>query len=362
MSSDRLRDALADLGLSRTEIDAYLVVLEGGEATMRTVSERADVSQSYVYEIAGELADRGLVTVDESVTPTVLRARAPAEAVEALSTRLSAFERAASERYAESSREDAGFETIRSARTVRRRIQHQLERANTELYLVVPASELADLHEPLVAARERGVTTYCMLTDPEPETALADHQPAADWATVVRTWEGTPPVLVLRDGTAGVMGAHGLLTPGSDGLQHAVAFGQPEVAGAFYGSSLGNVWPMGVESAVADPPELPARFDLFRSGVTTSAIHVEAGTELLADVTLVDAETGDERPVSGARVTDVRQSLVEPTNAAFPIESALQLETDAGTVSVGGISEGFGAYHEPFAASSVTLRRADESR
>ncbi|GAB3690887.1 hypothetical protein GCM10028857_27710 [Salinarchaeum chitinilyticum] len=362
MSTDRLRDALADLGLSRTEIDAYLVVLEGGEATMRAVSERADVSQSYVYEIAGELADRGLVTVDESVTPTVLRARPPAEAVEALSTRLSAFERAASERYAASSREDAGFETIRSARTVRRRIQRQLERANTELYLVVPGSELADLHDPLLAARERGVTVYCMLTAPEPDTALDDHRPAVDWATVVRTWDGTPPVVVLRDGSAGVMGAHGLLTPGSDGIQHAVAFGQPEVAGAFYGSSLGNVWPMGAERAVADPPALPVQFDLFRSGVTAAAIHREANTDLVADVTLVDAETGEERSVSGAPVTGVRQSLVEPSNAAFPIESALQLETDAGRVSVGGISEGFGAYHEPFAAASVTLRRADGSR
>ncbi|AGN01628.1 TrmB family transcriptional regulator [Salinarchaeum sp. Harcht-Bsk1] len=362
MASDRLRDALADLGLSRTEIDAYLVVLEGGEATMRTVSERADVSQSYVYEIAGELADRGLITVDESVTPTMLRARPPAEAVEALSTRLSAFERAASERYAATGTEDAGFETIRSARTVRRRIERQIERAEEELYLVLPASELGNLRDLLIEARARGVTVYCMLTAPEPDTAFEGNRPATDWATVVRTWDGTPPMLVLRDGSGGVMGAHGLLTPGSDELDHAVAFGQPEVAGAFYGSSLGNVWPMGNQRAVAEPPALPARFDFFRSGVTAAAIHWQAGTELLADVVVVDGDGGGQRELTDVPVIGVRQSMVEPTEAAFPVESALQLATDEGDISVGGLSGGFGAYHEPFAANAVTLRRADASR
>jgi len=117
---------------------------------------------------------------------------------------------------------------------------------------------------------------------------------------------------------------------------------------------------MGKQRAVAEPPALPARFDLFRSGVTAAAIHRHAGTDLRADAAMIDAETGEERSVSDAPVTGVRQSLIEPSNAAFPIESALQLETDDGTVSVGGISEGFGAYHEPYAASTVTLRRADE--
>ena len=154
------------------------------------------------------------------------------------------------------------------------------------------------------------------------------------------------------------MGAHGLLTPGSDDLDHAVAFGQPEIAGAFYGSSLGNVWPMGSQRAVAEPPSLPARFDLFRSGVTAAAIHRHAGTDLLVDVTVLDTESGAERELVEVPVTGVRQSIVEPAESTFPVESALQLETDDGVVSVGGISGGFGAYHEPYAAAAVTLRRA----
>lgn len=355
MGTDPIRDVLGDLGCSRTEVDAYLAVLEEGEATMRTVSERADVSQSYVYELATDLAERGLITVDESVTPTLLRARPPAEAVEALSSRLSAFERAASERYAAAAGAEAGFEVIHSAKTVRRRIRRQLETADHELLLVVPADEHAALREPLVDARDRGVVVYCMLTAPEP-TAV-DIEPVEAWATVVRTWDGTPPVTVLRDGRAGVVGAHGLLA-GGGGDQRAVSFGQPEVAAAYWGSTVGNVWPMGEQRGLASPPSLPATFEPFQTGVTAAALHEREGTELVADVTVEATDSGAQRPVEDAPVRAVRQALVEPTNATFPVESALVLETDDGPISVGGTSEGFGPYYEPYAATSVTLRRA----
>jgi len=356
MGTDPIRDALGDLGCSRTEIDAYLAVLDSGEATMRSVSERADVSQSYVYEIATDLAERGLVTVDESATPTVLRARPPAEAVESLSTRLSAFERAASDRYAATNSEDAGFETIRSPRTVRRRMERHVERATHTLFLVLPASELPGLREHLASARERGVTVYVMLTAPEP--SAVDAEPIGEWATVLRSWDGTPPMVLIRDGRVGVSGAHGLLVGEHDRQAHAVAFGQPEVASAFYGSQLGNVWPMGTQRGLAPPPTLPASFAEFTCGVTGAALHSRHGTELLADATLLDTDTGEERTVEGVPVTAVRQRLVEPTNADFPVESALVLETGDGSISVGGISSGFGPYHEPYAAEGVTLREA----
>jgi len=77
------------------------------------VADAADVSQGYVYEVAETLVDRGLVIIDESTSPTVLRARPASEAVAELSTRLSDLQSAIEDAYAEPDATDVWFEVVR---------------------------------------------------------------------------------------------------------------------------------------------------------------------------------------------------------------------------------------------------------
>jgi sugar-specific transcriptional regulator TrmB len=357
MGDSQIRETLSAFGLSAKEADAYLAILKRGEATTRAVSEAAGVSQSYVYEIATALAERGLVIVDESATPTKLRARPPEEAVDALSMHLSEFETAVEDVYEEPAETDTGFEVVHSSQTVERRLDRQLARADREIFAIVPATSFSVVADALADARERGLFVYCLLAGESAESQVAEMDNPGRYAHVVRTWDGRPPLFVMRDGRGGVLASHGMLTSRHGG-GYAIAFNQLEVASGFFGNYVSNVWPMGEQRFLAGPPDLPATFETFRSGVTTAALHTTAGHDVVADLDVVATEADAERAVTGVPVREVRQNLVEPVTNAFPIENSLVVETDEGLVSVGGQTSGLGPYYEEYAAERVTIDRA----
>ncbi|WP_123535209.1 TrmB family transcriptional regulator [Halosimplex salinum] len=359
MSEERIREHLAAFGLSSTEIETYLAVLRRGRATTGDVAAAADVSQGYVYDVAETLVDRGLVTVDESATPTVLRARPAAEAVAELSTRLSDLQSAVEDAYSEPAATDVGFEVVRSRQTVERRAKRFLADATHEAFVVVPATSFGDLKPAMAGAVDRGVFVYCMLVAPDTDVVADAVADFGEYAHVVRTWEARPQVIVLRDARAGLVGSHGVLT-GRHGDEYAVSFGQPEVANGFYGNMVSNVWPMGDLRHVSDPPELPATFEYFRNGVTTAAQQLAADRDLVADVTVADtgSDHDHELDLDGVPVLEAKQGLVPPVTSDFPVENALVVEAESGPVSIGGDSPGFDPYFEAFAARRITLREA----
>jgi len=358
VSESRIREHLGAFGLSTTEVATYLAILRRGEATTGEVAAAADVSQGYVYDVAETLVDRGLVTVDESATPTALRARPAAEAVAELSSRVSDLQSAIEDAYSQpAAAADVGFEVVRSRGTVERRAERFLADATHEAFVVVPATAFAGLKEAMADAVDRGVFVYCLLLAPDTDV-VADAVAEFDrYAHVVRTWEARPQVFVLRDARAGLVGSHGVLT-GRHGDEYAVSFGQPEVANGFYGNMVSNVWPMGQVRHVGAPSELPATFEYFRNGVTTAAQYLDANRDVVADVTVADTGSDHEIDFEGVPVREANQTLVPPVTSSFPVESALAVETDSGPVSIGGDSPGFDPYFEEFAAREITLREA----
>lgn len=352
MSDDGLRDHLEAFGLSAKEAAAYLAILQSGEATTGEVSREAGLSQGYVYEVATGLAERGLITVDETASPTRLVARPPDEALEPFADRLDRMTEEITRRYQRGSAGSPTLEVVHSRATVRKRILSAIDHARTEVVVTVPAAEFTHLRESLAEARNRDVTVYLQLVAPV-EKAPSD----VDWGsygTVVKSWDATPPVTVVADELTGVMGAHGVLS-GRHGSAYALAFSQADVAGAFFGNTISNFWPMGEVRHVADPDPLPATYDHVRTAVTNAALHRAAGRDLLADVTL--------RPVDGESVTTyervpvvaVRQNLVGEATNEFPIENSLVFETPDGRVAAGGGGGSIAPFYEGYAAESVTL-------
>lgn len=351
MSADTLRDHLRTFGLSAKEIDAYLAVLRAGEATTGEVSTAADVSQGYVYEIAEALVERDLVVVDETASPTVLRARPPEEALGTLSSRLEELREGVESLYTAPADSGAAVEIVHSRATVRNRIQRSLADATEEAVLVAPTPEVTHLEDELAAARDRGVFVYLLAVTPLSATGAVDWPVAAD---VVRTWDAAPPVTVIVDERRGIFGPHGILT-GRHGDDYALSFSQREVAGGFLGNVVANFWPMGTERHVTDADPLPAAYDHLRTAATNAALHRAAGRDLLADVTLVDIESDTEERHERAPVVGVRQNLVgEPTND-FPMENSLVFELPSGRVAAGNVGGGIGPFYEGYGASSVRL-------
>jgi sugar-specific transcriptional regulator TrmB len=64
--NEETRSTLREMGLNAYEIDAYLVLLEGGELTAMEVSEQASVPYSKMYEVLNSLKDKGWIKSSET--------------------------------------------------------------------------------------------------------------------------------------------------------------------------------------------------------------------------------------------------------------------------------------------------------
>lgn len=64
--NENTRNALREMGLNAYEIDAYVVLLEGGQMTAMEVSEEAKVPYSKIYEVLNSLKEKGWIKSSES--------------------------------------------------------------------------------------------------------------------------------------------------------------------------------------------------------------------------------------------------------------------------------------------------------
>ena len=64
--SENTRDTLREMGLNAYEVDAYIVLLEGGQMTAMEVSREASVPYSKIYEVLNSLKQKGWVKSSES--------------------------------------------------------------------------------------------------------------------------------------------------------------------------------------------------------------------------------------------------------------------------------------------------------
>ena len=60
------RDALHEMGLNAYEIDAYTVLLEGGQMTAMEISQQATVPYSKMYEVLNSLKEKGWIKSSET--------------------------------------------------------------------------------------------------------------------------------------------------------------------------------------------------------------------------------------------------------------------------------------------------------
>ncbi len=64
--SENTREVLREMGLNAYEIDAYIVLLEGGQMTAMEISREASVPYSKMYEVLNSLKEKGWIKSSES--------------------------------------------------------------------------------------------------------------------------------------------------------------------------------------------------------------------------------------------------------------------------------------------------------
>nr|WP_308444693.1 TrmB family transcriptional regulator sugar-binding domain-containing protein [Halomicrobium urmianum] len=349
MDDATLVERLERLGFSEKAVETYLSILERGSGTAAEVADATGVSKRYVYSISERLEERGFVDVADHAVPTEIRARPPEEAIDALTGDLSAIESALDDRFARVDPDVREFDVVKSRPTMLDRISAFVARAETEITLSIPHAHLEELAPDLRAAVDRGVVSRVLVVD-----APTDESPDVDGiATVARAWEYPTPLLLTVDATYGVVAPVEMVTR-TKSDQEAIAFGQEQIVPVLVGSFMGNYWPMGAETYVADPRPLPAVYDNFRHAVLDATLRLREGESLAVEATARPVD-GDEWDTLSGTVVDTRQGLVEPATNDFPVEHSLLVDRGDEVVSVGGNA----AFLENYETRRVALDRSD---
>ena len=175
--SERASASLEGLGLTGSEVKAYIALLKGGSMTANDVSREARIPYSKVYDALESLHKRGWVEVQKS-RPIVYTAKPPDAALEELKGR-SETERKEREQVAleelmaiyisrgEQERPDIWI--MRGTNEILSRVKNLLLNCRTELLIALPPQlvSLTDRIEPLMATlKEKGVKSL-ILTSPE---------------------------------------------------------------------------------------------------------------------------------------------------------------------------------------------------
>ncbi|WP_266080261.1 TrmB family transcriptional regulator [Haladaptatus caseinilyticus] len=348
MDDRTLSDLLRQFGLSEKEVDTYLAILDQGEAKASTVADDAGVSKRYVYSTSEKLAERGFVEVNDHVVPTMIRANPPEQVIGTLADRVETMRPALDERYSATASDPDQFEVIKSRVTVIKRIENRLADASEEITLSIPYEHLPEVANELGAAVERGVLVLLVVSGVHQDTI--DESEFEGIASAARAWREPMPTTLTVDQRFGLVAPTEMILRSNSDKQ-AITFAQEQLVPVLVGSFLGNYWPMANEVYTTAPTELPQTFQDFRHAVLQATLHLRANHPVHARVRAHPVGSENGQVTVDGKIVDIRQGLIEPASNAFPVETALVLNTENGEKSIGGS----GSFIEDFEAETVSL-------
>jgi sugar-specific transcriptional regulator TrmB len=352
MTEERLRENLRLLGLSSKEIAVYLTIIDHGTATVSQVVDDSDVSQRHVYQMCERLDERGLVVLNDHVRPSVVRAQRADSAVGSIGSRLDELETDIAGALAGTEVNELEVELIKSAPTLVKRWRRDIEAANEEVFMCVPADAFERFRSALADAIDRGVSVYVLVTDPG--LADFDHATLEGHATLARTWAYEPRPLLTLDREGMVLDDPKLLSNATTGGS-AISLTRSAVAGNLFSTYLSNFWQIGTEVYRCERDPLPSTYPTLRSAIVQATLHERAGVELAVTLTAQDTDTGAIVEMESAPLVEIRQGLVDPFTNEFPIENSILVEYGGETVSVGGVQ----SVIEDYEALDIRVEPAD---
>lgn len=180
--SERAAAAVEALGLTGSEVKAYVALLRGGTMTASDVSREARIPYSKVYDALESLHKRGWIEEQKS-RPIVYTAKPPDTALEELKSRQET-ERREQEQIAleelmgiyvrRGEQEKPDIWIMRGTNEILSRVKNLLLNCRTELFVALPPQLMpfTDRLEPLFAAlKEKGVRSLVLSSPDLPQDA-----------------------------------------------------------------------------------------------------------------------------------------------------------------------------------------------
>ncbi|UTF52980.1 HTH-type sugar sensing transcriptional regulator TrmB [Natronosalvus rutilus] len=328
MATDELRSTVERVGdrfnLGEYEIDAYLTVLAHGQLTASEIADRTDIPQPRVYDTVRSLSDRGLVELRES-RPMKIVAIDPGDAFDDVQDALEEMIDELEARYTAPARETEAVSLVKSRSTILRYLEEIIEQAEYELALSLTPDLLIRFEDQLRAATSADVSVDLIVT-PAVEAPLPAEFDYEAVATTARARRGiTTPVIAVADGNYSMYATQDALRDDQD--RYGVIFNRSAL-GFLVSGFFGTVLWTTAEQILGENSEgrpYPRKYASIRRCVKDL---IEDGGEFYATIEGRDVERGGSRVVRG-QVVDVSFEMSEEV-------ASLTLETDDGSVSVGG--------------------------
>ncbi len=352
MTDDALVDELESIGLTEYQSRAYLAAVGLGTTSFTDLADEADIPQQRIYDVVYDLDEIGLLEVHEAGRGKEAVAPPPETALQELKRRRieefsSTFDSLVNDlqrQYQDTDASTGGFVTVVSHESsVKRHVSTAVERADWWLFVSVSAEMYEELAEEIDAAVERDVTVRVLVQSGEadapvdrsafPEGTLVRRRPAADMLVAADREYG-----VFRGISAPAVTRPALVTRDKNIVEMLQRYSEQ-----FWAAS----------ETVRDRSGFPRRYltpwqaivDLERESLDTEPTAYVEGHE---------TDTGRDGAWEG-RVVDheLRASSSSDFSVVLPEVARLTLETDDGTITVGG----WDATLEDVAAHALELRR-----
>ncbi len=325
--TDELHGSLEELAdrfdFAEYEVKAYLTVLEHGDLTASELAERADIPQPRVYDTVRDLAESGLVELQES-RPMKVLAVDPEESFGDLQSSLTDLVDGLSERYVAPARDAEGASLVKSRTTILRYLEEIVADVEYELLLSLDSDLLAEYGDAIAEKREAGVAVDLLLS-PAADVPDPDGYDYAAVADTVRARDGiTTPVVAVADGEYALYATTDALENGSD--RYGVIFNRSELGFLVTGFFNTVLWTTSETLATTGTERpFPRRYTTIRRCVAELQDIEET---LYASIEGRDIATGDRYTLHGTVV-----SVAFGTNRE---KATLVVESEGQIVNVGG--------------------------
>ncbi|ERJ06814.1 Transcriptional regulator TrmB protein [Halorhabdus tiamatea SARL4B] len=354
MNESELTSILEEAGFSPYQADAYVALLELGSATATDLAEESDVPDPRIYDVLRDLEKAGYV---ETYEQDSLRARVhDFEALqESLDDRATRFSRAVDEierRWEKPRMEESVVNVVTRFETVLESAAEAIENAENQIQLTVNPDTFEVLRPALRAATDNGVAVNLAITTDGESESVPDPETVADVCTEARHRELSSPFVAIVDRKKAYFAPH----EGSTNEYGLIVDDQTH-AYVFYWFFLTTQWD-NWEPVVAAEDDTQEYLEI-RYCIRDIAPLIDDGKTVRLRVDGADTETGDRRVIEGT----VKDVIVGPDHVNLettPISSygdrvAIVLETDDGTVDVGG----WGALVEDVEAHRIVVESVE---
>lgn len=353
MDKNELESILKEAGLSGYQSDVFISLLWLQEATVSEIVETCSVPQPRIYDVLGELDEKGYIETYEEES---LRARVhdPSIIVSDLNSKADRFHSAADRIETVWEKPPMGQHKISVFNDFKRIVNHAadcIEDAENSIQIAVDIETYVDLMDPLRKAKQNDVHIKISIReDPSFRFDIDDIEGYFDeTASIVKKRYSTAPFIALIDGNDAYFGlkqspvdSYGVMV--NDQAMSSMMYW-------FYQNSLWEIWDV---IFTDDTDRKDAEYTEIRQCIRDITPLVAEGETVEATVYGYDIKQDRQREISGEIVDTIAPDNPlesDPQNDVFTGRTTILLDAGEDEYSVGG----FGAILEDIRATRIVL-------